>query len=138
MALNPASTDRVVCQCLCVRESEIRHAVNSGRALHLFDVMDQTKAGSGCNGCQRAVRKIVSEIQPATTPHGSLARSGARWLLVGREDGRSPGDGFEDLDVLQRSDRDLARVLVEDDEVGLLAERDRAFAVLFEVLVGGA
>ncbi len=59
-------TDRIVCRCEEVLESEIRDAIRSG-ARTLEDVKRLTRAGMGlCQGstCQRIIASILAEELP--------------------------------------------------------------------------
>lgn len=57
------ATDRVVCRCLGVSESEIRCAVMEGTANCLRSVIRVTGAGGGCNCCHRAIRDLLAREQ---------------------------------------------------------------------------
>ena len=52
-------TDRVVCHCLGISESAIRHAVDVGGGQCLRDVMDQTEAGTGCTACHARIKSFL-------------------------------------------------------------------------------
>ena len=55
-----SSTDRVLCHCLRVTESEIRGAVAVGDLESVKQVMDYTGAGKGCTACHCAIKKIIA------------------------------------------------------------------------------
>ena len=54
------ATDRVVCHCLGITESEIRCALMQGTAECLRTVMRETGAGTGCTCCHRAIKDILA------------------------------------------------------------------------------
>jgi bacterioferritin-associated ferredoxin len=54
------ATDRVVCRCLGISESEIRCALMEGTARCLRTLMDATGAGTGCNCCHRAIKDLLA------------------------------------------------------------------------------
>ncbi len=55
------ATDRIVCRCLGIAESEIRCAVMEGTAQCLRSVMESTRAGTGCNCCHRAIKDLLAQ-----------------------------------------------------------------------------
>jgi len=57
------STDRIVCHCLRVTESQIQDSVARGEAESIRQVIERTGAGSGCTACQRAIRSLLGEAQ---------------------------------------------------------------------------
>lgn len=59
----PNETDRIVCHCLRVTESEICNSIAVGDADTVKRVMDQTQAGSGCTACHRAIRALLAGRQ---------------------------------------------------------------------------
>ena len=61
-------TDRIVCHCLNVRESEILGAIAAGRIECLRSAMQQTAAGTGCTACHGAVRKLLAQELPDQSP----------------------------------------------------------------------
>jgi bacterioferritin-associated ferredoxin len=54
------ATDRVVCHCLGISESDIRCALMEGTAECLRSVMRETGAGTGCTCCHRAIKDLVA------------------------------------------------------------------------------
>src|SRR5580698_9844830 len=54
------ATDRIVCRCLGISESEIRCALMEGTASCLRSLMSATGAGTGCNCCHRAIKDLVA------------------------------------------------------------------------------
>lgn len=54
------ATDRIVCRCLGISESEIRFALMEGTAEGLRTVMERTGAGTGCNCCHRAIKDLLA------------------------------------------------------------------------------
>jgi bacterioferritin-associated ferredoxin len=56
----PATTDRIVCHCLAITESQIRRAVEVGGSQCLRDVMAQTAAGTGCTACHARIRQHLN------------------------------------------------------------------------------
>jgi bacterioferritin-associated ferredoxin len=54
------TTDRIVCHCLGIAESEIRCALMEGTAQCLRTLMDATGAGTGCTCCHRAIKELVA------------------------------------------------------------------------------
>ena len=58
--IDALGTDRIICRCLAVSESEIRCALMEGTADCLQSVIRQTGAGSGCNCCHRAIRDLLA------------------------------------------------------------------------------
>ena len=54
------ATDRVVCRCLGISESEIRCALMEGTAHCLRSLMKTTGAGTGCNCCHRAIKDLMA------------------------------------------------------------------------------
>lgn len=57
----PVATDRIVCRCLGIAESEIRCALMEGTASCLRSLMSATGAGTGCNCCHRAIKDLVAQ-----------------------------------------------------------------------------
>jgi bacterioferritin-associated ferredoxin len=54
------STDRIVCRCLGIAESEIRCALMEGTADGLSTLMSATGAGTGCTCCHRAIKDLIA------------------------------------------------------------------------------
>jgi bacterioferritin-associated ferredoxin len=54
-------TDRMICHCLQIRESDVRAAVECGAVQSIRDVMNATTAGTGCTACHCAIRQILEE-----------------------------------------------------------------------------
>jgi len=54
-------TDRVVCRCLEITESEIRCALMEGTAGCLRSLMSATGAGTGCTCCHRAINDLLAQ-----------------------------------------------------------------------------
>jgi bacterioferritin-associated ferredoxin len=61
MAAYDIATDRVVCHCLGITESEIRCSLMEGTADCLRSVMQQTEAGTGCTACHRAIKALIAQ-----------------------------------------------------------------------------
>ena len=58
-------TDRIVCHCLGIRESAVRHAVEIGGSQCVRDVMAQTEAGTGCTACHGRIKALLKQQQQA-------------------------------------------------------------------------
>jgi bacterioferritin-associated ferredoxin len=65
--MSPAfvETDRLVCRCLRVYESDVVEAVATSQVESLRDVIRQTGAGSGCTACHHKLCKFLA--RPAGT-----------------------------------------------------------------------
>jgi len=63
MATVPDTTDKLICQCLQVSESEVRTAVDAGVVQCLRTAIAGTGAGSGCTACHRRLENFVRQIQ---------------------------------------------------------------------------
>lgn len=61
-----STTDRIVCHCLRVTESEISGAVVVAELETVKQVMDFTGAGSGCTACHCAIKKLLGGQCPAS------------------------------------------------------------------------
>ena len=61
-----ATTDRMVCHCLQVRESTLRDTIARCPLLTVRELANQTGAGTGCNACHRHLRRLINEAaQPS-------------------------------------------------------------------------
>lgn len=54
--------DKTICFCMAVTENQIRDAIESKKLKTLEEVSEATKAGTGCGGCQAAVKQILDEM----------------------------------------------------------------------------
>lgn len=65
--MSPAyvETDRLVCRCLRVYESDVVEAVATSQVESLRDVIRQTGAGSGCTACHHKLCQFLA--RPAAT-----------------------------------------------------------------------
>ena len=53
------SSDKVICRCLCVRESTVAEAIDLYGAQTWRDVRRLTGAGDGCNSCHCAIKDLL-------------------------------------------------------------------------------
>ncbi len=53
------ATDRVICHCLQVKESQIVDAIAVTGAEALRDVIHHTGAGAGCTACHCRIRELL-------------------------------------------------------------------------------
>ncbi|WP_295158429.1 (2Fe-2S)-binding protein [uncultured Brachyspira sp.] len=54
--------DKTICFCMAVTEKQIRDAIESKKLKTLEEVSEATKAGTGCGGCQVAIKQILDEM----------------------------------------------------------------------------
>lgn len=59
------ATDRVICHCLQVTESEILSAASFRSACTIGDVIDCTSAGAGCTACHRRIIELLQQAASA-------------------------------------------------------------------------
>ena len=65
-------TDRTVCHCLGIRESQIRDGIAIHGSECVRDIMQCTRAGTGCTACHRRIRAMLEESRDKG--HESSAR----------------------------------------------------------------
>ncbi|MCA9052957.1 MAG: (2Fe-2S)-binding protein [Planctomycetaceae bacterium] len=67
MLANPPSdaTDRVVCHCLQVRESQLSECVQTFGLESVPDVRAHCGAGGGCMACHRRIRDFIAAQRSA-------------------------------------------------------------------------
>ncbi|WP_300753077.1 (2Fe-2S)-binding protein [uncultured Brachyspira sp.] len=54
--------DKTICFCMAVTEKQIRDAIKSKKLTTVEQVSEATKAGTGCGGCQEAIKQILNEM----------------------------------------------------------------------------
>ncbi|AEM21648.1 (2Fe-2S)-binding protein [Brachyspira hyodysenteriae] len=54
--------DKTICFCMAVTENQIRDAIKSKKLKTVEEVSNATKAGTGCGGCQVAIKQILDEM----------------------------------------------------------------------------
>ncbi|MBI3299455.1 MAG: (2Fe-2S)-binding protein [Elusimicrobia bacterium] len=59
--MTPAKNDSVVCECLGITESQVRQAVARWKLCDLSEIMTKTEAGTGCNHCHFALRRLLEK-----------------------------------------------------------------------------
>ncbi|WP_166831308.1 (2Fe-2S)-binding protein [Thalassoroseus pseudoceratinae] len=66
-------SDKLICHCLGVTESEVRGAISTGMVRTVGCVMNSTGAGTGCMGCRRRIGAMLatSQAHAATTSHSA-------------------------------------------------------------------
>ncbi|MFV0445052.1 MAG: bacterioferritin-associated ferredoxin [Planctomycetaceae bacterium] len=65
----PAATDRIICQCLQVRESQVAECIDTYGLASVPEVKGHCGAGGGCNACHRRIRQLIQARQSG--PAGS-------------------------------------------------------------------
>jgi bacterioferritin-associated ferredoxin len=65
-------SDRVVCRCLQVTESELVEALSTDEVRDLKDVRRHTGAGGGCMACHRLIRTYLERRRYACSSSSSL------------------------------------------------------------------
>lgn len=69
-----STTDRIVCHCLQVTESDIRTAIVADCVREVVDVMRSTGAGTGCTACRARIQELVAQhaLKAEFVSHHSL------------------------------------------------------------------
>lgn len=70
-------TEKVICHCLDVTETDIRSAVANGTVQSIQCVMNGTGAGTGCTACIRRINALIGEQasqSPSEQPAACVAR----------------------------------------------------------------
>lgn len=62
-------SDRIICFCYSVSESEIRKAIEEG-ATSLMEIRRRTYANTGCGGCGEEVKKLLRKYAGKAPPEG--------------------------------------------------------------------
>lgn len=57
----PPAEDTVVCRCLGVTETMLRHAMSHCPLRTIRDVSRETGAGDGCTSCHTAIRQFLAK-----------------------------------------------------------------------------
>ena len=73
------STDKVICHCLGVTETDIRSAIATGSVQTIKCIMNGTGAGTGCTACVRRINALLGEScaqssPPSVVPAACVAR----------------------------------------------------------------
>jgi bacterioferritin-associated ferredoxin len=55
------ASDRIVCRCLRVTESELAEALSTEEICDLKDLRRHTGAGSGCMACHRTIKEFLRQ-----------------------------------------------------------------------------
>jgi bacterioferritin-associated ferredoxin len=84
MATAGVATDRIVCRCLGIAESEIRCALMEGTAGCLRTLMSATGAGTGCTCCHRAIKDLLAQERLQAQSHSQCDGSGSSPTCVTR------------------------------------------------------
>ncbi len=58
-------SDRVVCRCLGIAESEVRAAADFAGCRTLTDIKHTTEAGTGCMACHKRIIRLLAEADGA-------------------------------------------------------------------------
>ncbi len=58
------SSDKIICHCLGVTETDIRSAISTGEVRSTKCVMNGTGAGTGCSACVRRIAALLCEECP--------------------------------------------------------------------------
>lgn len=66
--------DKMVCHCLKVRESKIRRQLDTGEAISVSCIKQQTGAGTGCTACIRRISNMIKEDYPSAPSPICMAR----------------------------------------------------------------
>jgi NAD(P)H-nitrite reductase large subunit len=69
------ATDRVICHCLQVKESQIVDAIAVTGAESLRDVVEHTGAGAGCTACHCRIRELLGCRTAASAGIVEVARA---------------------------------------------------------------
>jgi bacterioferritin-associated ferredoxin len=67
------ATDRVICHCLQVKESQIVDAIAITAAETVLDVIQHTGAGAGCTACHCRIRELLGCRTAAAASVAALA-----------------------------------------------------------------
>ena len=54
--------EKTIWFCMAVTEDQIRDAIKSKKLKTVEEVSNATKAGTGCGGCQVAIKQILDEM----------------------------------------------------------------------------
>ena len=54
--------EKTICFFMSVTENQIRDAIKSKKLKTVEEVSNATKAGTGCGGCQVAIKQILDEM----------------------------------------------------------------------------
>lgn len=87
----PEEKDKLVCRCLLVTEEAVRGAIRSAGLRTVEEVMEATRAGTGCSSCYEDLQGLLDEAagRPRTerpaAPRSSHAERRGRILEVLRE-----------------------------------------------------
>ncbi|MBQ3310549.1 iron-sulfur cluster assembly scaffold protein [bacterium] len=57
----PETTDKLICQCFDVRESQILEAIKTNKLKTVEEVTNYTKAGGACGKCKDSIKAILNE-----------------------------------------------------------------------------
>lgn len=68
MTVQQTCQDRMLCHCLKVRESDVRHKFETGEAVSVPCIVQQTGAGTGCTACVRRISKVLESYPSAVSP----------------------------------------------------------------------
>jgi bacterioferritin-associated ferredoxin len=72
MASSTVCSDRVICRCLRVTESELVEALSTEEIRDLKQVRRHTGAGSGCMACHRLIKTYLERRHYACSSSSSL------------------------------------------------------------------
>lgn len=59
--MSPSTTEKIICHCLGVTETDIRSAISTGSVQSIKCVMNGTGAGTGCTACLRRINALLGE-----------------------------------------------------------------------------
>jgi bacterioferritin-associated ferredoxin len=74
-----SATDKVICHCLGVTETDIRSAIATGTVQTIKCIMTGTGAGTGCTACIRRLNALIGEgcahsSPPSVVPAACVAK----------------------------------------------------------------
>lgn len=61
MSIVESSTDKMVCYCYGLRESDIRQSVQLHGCQELSAIMSCSGAGTGCTACHRRIQDVLDQ-----------------------------------------------------------------------------
>ena len=66
--MSPSTSEKIICHCLGVTETDLRVAISNGSVQSLKCIMNGTGAGPGCTACLHKINALISERYPQSPP----------------------------------------------------------------------